>query len=125
MFNVKRQAPGKKNNKSTLIRKGDKVRVYKKGKKQDKMEFKAYRGKHFTEVQTVTAKTGGSYTVGGKRYTRDRLLKIEGTDEKSRELLRSRNKKPERKKRPSSIKEIKAKARIAPRRSTRNRTKVV
>ena len=127
-----RAAPGKKLSKSVKIAIGDSVLVLIKAKKGGDVGFKSYRAEHYSKRKTVIGRRGRGYRVtGGEYYPRDRLLKVPAVDAKSQVLLASREKqapskeesKKHRAKRAQEMAELKAKARIAPRRGKRMRKK--
>ena len=88
-FNSKRAAPGKMRGPKISV--GDTVRVLKKAQKGDAF-FKGYRAKHYTSPRKVSAIRGRGYTVQGKSYPRQRLLKVVTVDKKSKALLEERGK---------------------------------
>ena len=111
---------------------GDTVLVLIKAKKGADVGFKSYRADHYSAPKKVTGKRGRSFRVtGGASYPRDRLLKVPAVDTKSQALLAGRQKKPPSKesakkqqaKRSQAMIDLKAKARVAPRRGARVRKK--
>lgn len=126
-FNTARQRPGK----SLLppIAVGSLVRILKLSKKQQTIGYKSYR-QHYTAPYKVTKKIGRAFVVNGKRWPRDRLILVPPVDQKSKALIRSRGPqlptKEQQKKHRATAKqkmdELKAEARIAPRRTGRKRT---
>ena len=90
------------------------------------IDYKKYRAKHFSAPHTITDIRGQAYTVNGKTYSRDRLQKVPNVDKTSEKLIADRIKPPKKRKKPNTraqeLRELKEKARIAPRRSPRDIT---
>jgi hypothetical protein len=124
-----KRAQARKSSKDIPIVVGDTVRVLLKPRKGNKLEFKSYRAKHYSEPAKVTSKRGRGFRVNGASYPRDRLLKVPAIDKKSAALLAARApKKPtkqeaakHRTKRAQKMAELKQEARVNPRRSKRAR----
>ena len=117
-YNQKRGAASRVQLKKVGV--GDLVRVLR-DKRKGTRDYKSYRGKHYSDPLRVSAIRGRVYTVAGKTYPRDRLIKVAGVDKKSDALLKQRAVRKvsavAKTRRARNIKEIKAAARVAPRRA--------
>ena len=103
MFNIKTYNRGRKSYIAGDRRKpfevDQRVRVQIKKEKGGELGFKSYKGITFSKrvyiVRKITKTTPRKYWVNAKWYTQDLLLGTEMEDEKSKELIKERDKKQE------------------------------